>query len=124
MSEPKKSRDDCHPFVTLDGSLVRELMHPREHGNHHQSLAEAIVPPGNRTLPHRHERSEEIYHFLSGSGIMELGDRSFRVTSGDTVCIAPGKPHALLNDGEDELRLLCCCAPPYSDEDTELLDHR
>lgn len=120
MSEPKRSREECEAFITLDGSLVRELMHPGNKGQ--QSLAEAIVSPGSRTVPHRHHRSEEIYHFLSGNGIMELGDRRFRVTAGDTVRIAPGTPHALLNDGESELRLLCCCAPPYSHDDTELLD--
>ncbi len=122
MNEPKQSREDCRPFITLDGSLVRELMHPGDQGR--QSLAEAIVLPGNRTRAHRHHLSEEIYHFLAGSGIMELGDRSFRITAGDTVRIPPGTPHALLNDGDNELRLLCCCAPPYSHEDTELLDRR
>lgn len=125
MNPPQRSRrNDIPPFTTLDGSLVRELMHPRAQGNRNQSLAEAIVPAGGRTLRHRHERSEEIYHFLAGSGIMELGDRCFEVAAGDTVHIAPGTPHALVNTGEGELRLLCCCAPPYSDEDTELLDPR
>jgi mannose-6-phosphate isomerase-like protein (cupin superfamily) len=122
MSEPKRSRNDCPAFVTLDGSLVRELMHPGKDGR--QSLAEAIVSPGSRTAAHRHHRSEEIYHFLAGNGIMELGDRRFRVTAGDTVRIAPGTRHALINDSDSELRLLCCCAPPYSHDDTELLDQR
>lgn len=36
------------PYVTLDGSRVRELMHPRVHGNRAQSLAEAIVDVGGR----------------------------------------------------------------------------
>lgn len=31
---------------TRDGSLIRELMHPTQHGHRAQSLAEAIVPPG------------------------------------------------------------------------------
>jgi len=48
------------PFVTKDGALVRELMHPRAHGNSRQSLAEAVVPVGAETLMHRHLVSEEI----------------------------------------------------------------
>jgi mannose-6-phosphate isomerase-like protein (cupin superfamily) len=109
------------PFLTKDGSVIRELMHPKVNGNHTQSLAEATVPAGSATLLHRHRKSEEIYHFTAGKGYMRLGNNEFRVMTGDTVCIPPGTPHALINRGDEELRLLCCSSPPYSDEDTELL---
>jgi mannose-6-phosphate isomerase-like protein (cupin superfamily) len=56
------------PYTTKDGSLVRELMHPRLYGNSRQSLAEAIVPVGTETLMHRHLVSEEIYHITGGKG--------------------------------------------------------
>ena len=115
------SYNQIEPFITKDGSIVRELMHPTLHGNHRQSLAEALIPAGTTTLLHRHHRSEEIYHFIAGTGYMRMGDDEFRVTMGDTVCIPPGTPHALINRGDEELRLLCCSSPPYSDEDTELL---
>jgi mannose-6-phosphate isomerase-like protein (cupin superfamily) len=114
--------NDISPFITKDSSVIRELMHPAAHGNRRQSLAEALVPIGNATLLHRHHRSEEIYHFTAGTGTMRLGDDEFLVTAGDTVCIPPGTPHALFNRGDEELRLLCCSSPPYSDEDTELMD--
>ena len=109
------------PFITKDGSIIREMMHPAVHGNREQSLAEAIVPPGGATVPHCHSRSEEIYHFTAGDGLMRLGEEEFAVTAGDTVCIPPGIPHSLNNPGQRELRLLCCSSPPYADEDTELL---
>ena len=44
----------------------------------------------------------------------------FEVTEGDTICIPPGTFHQLENTGRTELRLLCCCAPPYKHDDTEL----
>lgn len=113
---------DIAPFITRDGSIIRELMHPSTHGNRHQSLAEAIVPVGERTLAHRHHRTEELYHFTAGRGEMQLGGDRFPVEPGDTVHIAPGTPHYLVNTGDEELRLLCCSAPPYADDDTELLD--
>jgi len=109
------------PFVTKDGSIIRELMHPQVHGNRMQSLAEAIVPPQSRTLLHRHHLSEELYHVTGGSGRMRLGEHEFPVTVGDTVCIAPGTPHALINPGDTELRLLCASAPAYAHDDTEML---
>lgn len=108
-------------YTTKDGSTIRELMHPAVHGNTNQSLAEATVPPSGRTLPHRHRTSEELYHFTAGQGMMTLGRERFAVRAGDTVCIPPGEVHGLENTGEEPLRLLCCCSPPYSHEDTELL---
>lgn len=122
MATPKTRYPDIAPFVTRDGSIIRELMHPAVHGNRNQSLAEAIVPAGGQTLLHRHHRTEELYHFTHGTGVMRLGNASFAVQAGDTVQIPPGTAHALVNNGAGELRLLCCSAPPYADADTELLD--
>lgn len=112
---------DIAPYVTKDGSEIRELMHPAAHGNRAQSLAEATVPPGATTALHRHRTSEEIYCFTGGAGWMTLGSREFAVAAGDTVCIPPGTPHRVRNTGTAPMTILCACAPPYSHEDTELL---
>ena len=112
---------DAAAYVTRDGSAIRELMHPSLHGNHNQSLAEATVEPGARTQLHRHALSEELYHVTAGSGLMTLGDSCFKVGVGDTVLIAPGTPHRIEATGAESLRILCCCSPPYSHDDTELL---
>lgn len=115
-------RAEVPAYVTRDGSEIRELMHPARHGNRLQSLAEATVAPGARTLLHRHAVTEELYHVSAGSGIMTLGDASFKVGVGDTVLIAPGTSHRIEATGTEPLRFLCCCSPPYSHEDTELLE--
>ena len=96
-------------------------MHPSTHGNHGQSLAEAIVAPAAATRLHRHSLSEELYHITAGRGRMTLGGDSFDVEMGDTLCIPPGTPHCITNTGTEPLRILCCCAPPYAHDDTELL---
>lgn len=109
-------------FATKDGSTIRELIHPSAHGNSNQSLAEAVVPVGVTTKLHRHHKSEELYHITAGGGRMTLGSESFTVKPGDTVCIPPGTPHNIANTGGAELRILCCCAPAYSHNDTDLLE--
>ena len=119
---PHSRRDEVEAYRTRDGSLIRELMHPQVHGNRLQSLAEAELPVGGQTLRHRHPHSEELYHFTHGSGEMELEGEWFAVRAGETVCIDPGRSHALRNTGDQPLRLLCCCSPPYSHDDTELLE--
>ncbi|MGC4046608.1 MAG: cupin domain-containing protein [Armatimonas sp.] len=111
-------------FVTKDTSLIRELLAPRcaPDAIAAQSLAEATIPAGAATQPHYHPITEEIYYILSGSGLMRFPDCEHRVVPGDAIAIPPGTPHQLINKGEGELVLLCCCSPAYSDEDTVLVE--
>ncbi|MBU1003058.1 MAG: cupin domain-containing protein [Proteobacteria bacterium] len=111
---------DVSPYITKDGSIIRELMHPDRHDACRQSLAEAIVPPSSTTLAHVHHKTEELYHVLDGQGCMTLGGETFEVSPGDTVLIPPGTVHCIQNTGQRDLRVLCCCSPAYSHGDTEL----
>jgi mannose-6-phosphate isomerase-like protein (cupin superfamily) len=47
---------------------------------------------------------------------MEVDGERRRVAAGDAVLIPPGARHQIRAD--TALRFLCCCAPPYSHEDT------
>ena len=113
--------EDIGAFVTKDGSIIRELMHPQRHGAQKQSLAEARIPSGSRTLLHRHQVTEELYHVVKGEGMMTLGNEAFKIVVGDTVCISPGTAHCVENIGAGPLVILCACTPAYTHEDTELL---
>ena len=123
----KSSVDSVEAYITRDGSEIRELLHPALHPSGQvmrgvQSLAEARVAPGQKTLLHKHGRTEEIYHILAGRGVMQCGDEQFPVTVGDSILIQPGQAHCITNDGSTTLRFLCCCAPPYSHDDTHVLE--
>ena len=118
MYQPYSTVD---PYITKDGSEIRELMHPSVQGNVAQSLAEATVSAGGKTLLHRHHRTEEIYHITSGEGVMTLGLEQFRVQKGDTICILPKTPHCIEAVGSAPLVLLCCCSPAYDHADTQLI---
>ncbi|MBI4987502.1 MAG: cupin domain-containing protein [Rhodocyclales bacterium] len=113
---------DISAYITKDGSKIRELMHPDRHGNRNQSLAEAVVPAGTRTLLHRHLTSEELYHVTSGEGLLTLGEEKMKVSPGDTALIPPGTPHCIEATGAGPLHILCCCSPAYRHGDTELLE--
>lgn len=115
---------DIAPYITRDGSEIRELMHPGHHGNRAQSLAEAVVPAGARTLLHRHRESEELYHVTAGEGVLTLGSERLKVSPGDTALIPPGTPHCIEATGAEALRILCCSSPAYRHEDTEILETR
>lgn len=114
--------DDAEPFTTLDGSEIRELAGHVSLPSAQQSLAEATVPPGGVTERHYHRVTEELYFFTAGEGEMHLGDEVRTVRPGDCVVIAPGEPHHLVNTGAGDLKLLCCCAPAYTHEDTVIIE--
>ena len=47
---------------------------------------------------------------------MELDGEEREVAPGDAILIPPGAWHQI--SAHTDLRLLCCCAPPYRHEDT------
>jgi mannose-6-phosphate isomerase-like protein (cupin superfamily) len=49
---------------------------------------------------------------------MEVDGDTRVIRPGDAVLIPPGAWHTLENTGTSELRILCCCSPPYSHDDT------
>ena len=112
-----RNRDrDAAPFITADGSTIRELIHPNDTGVRNQSLAEASLVAGAATERHFHRASEELYLMLEGTAVMEV-DGEFRdVGPQDAILIPPGAWHQLR--ATTDVRLLCCCAPPYQHEDT------
>jgi mannose-6-phosphate isomerase-like protein (cupin superfamily) len=112
------NRNSSKPFITKDGSEIRSILDWTNSGAANQSLAEATLRPGAATEPHRHPRTEEIYYILRGAGRMTIGTEARTVEPGDGVLIPPGTRHTIQNVGPDPLVFLCCCAPPYSHEDT------
>ncbi len=114
-------RDQVQPFVTKDGSEIRELLAYRNSSIQRQSLAEARLPPGAATAAHYHPNTEEIYYIVSGKAEMTLADTSREVGPGDAIAIPPGQVHTIRNTGDKDLYLLCCCAPAYEHEDTVMV---
>jgi mannose-6-phosphate isomerase-like protein (cupin superfamily) len=110
------------PFITKDGSEIRELLAHRNSVLRNQSLAEARVPVGGSTQEHYHVRAEEIYFITAGTGRLRLEQEERPVVAGDAIAIPPGQRHKLWNTGDRPLTLLCCCAPAYEHDDTILTE--
>jgi mannose-6-phosphate isomerase-like protein (cupin superfamily) len=104
------------PFTTSDGSTIRSILDLTNAPVQMQSLAEATLPAGGATERHYHKQSEEFYFLLEGTGTMEVNGETRKVGPGDAILIPAGAWHTIT--AESPLRFLCCCAPPYSHEDT------
>ena len=113
-----KNLKNLTPFITKDGSEIRELLAHRNSVIRNQSLAEARVPAGASTQEHYHVQTEEIYYITHGEGRIRIAGETRDVKVGDAIAILPGCKHKLWNTGAEPLRLLCCCAPAYEHNDT------
>ncbi len=106
-----RSTTSVEPFTTKDGSTIHEL-----HRTERQSLAQASLEAGQTTQRHYHAATEEIYVVLEGSGELEVDGERRVVGTGEAALILPGAWHEIR--ANERMRFLCCCAPPYSHEDT------
>jgi len=116
------NRAKAAPFITKDGSEIRELLAYRNSAIRNQSLAEATLPVGAATREHYHPKAEEIYYILRGTGRMKIEGELRDVGPLDAIAIPPGLKHKLWNTGAEPLVLLCCCAPAYENDDTVMVE--
>ena len=102
--------EDLEPFTTLDGSTIREIAGPAWTPARNQSLAEATVPVGGRTVAHYHRVTEELYFFTAGRGRMTLGDEEREVARATASSSRPGRSTASSTPATS--RSSCCAAAP------------
>ncbi len=114
--------NEVPPFITKDGSEIRELLAHRNSALRNQSLAEARLPVGGATQEHFHPCAEEIYFITHGTGRIRIESETRDVKPGDAIAIPPGRKHKLWNTGREILRLLCGCAPGYEHSDTVITE--
>ena len=76
------------------------------------------LPPGASEGDHTHgtpgdgRALEEIYYFLSGTGMMRIDGEEMAVTPGDAIMVPPGVDHGLYNTGPESLRLVLLFGEP------------
>ena len=103
-----------------DGTLLREVFHPRHTGiETPYSVAQAMLPPGQASLPHALVSSHEVYIILAGQGRVRVNDDEEEVRAGDIVHIPAGATQCVENTGEEQLIFMCVVSPPWHAEDEE-----
>ena len=115
---------NCPHERVIDRSILCELLHPDNvpgAENLRCSIAHAIVPAGEATLPHLLRQSTELYYILSGSGEMYIGSEHAPVRPGQLVLIPPGARQYIRNTGTDDLVFLCIVAPKWQAGDEDLV---
>lgn len=110
-----------------------ELLWTQYPGHFNQALSKAIVTPdtvGSRFFDHRissyepgahveshvHAVQEQIYHVLSGEGLLILDGERRLVHANDVTFIPPGVVHEFHCTGTDPLVFLVITSPPTDAE--------
>jgi mannose-6-phosphate isomerase-like protein (cupin superfamily) len=98
-----------------EGCYINELFN--EPADPAVSIARARVEPGKITRWHSLRETTERYVIISGSGLVETGDRPLvPVSAGDVVVIPPGVRQRITNAGKDDLVFLAICSPRFQPE--------
>lgn len=109
--------NNCPEFTAGDGTLLRELLHPdKQPIELRYSLAHAIVPVGQTSIPHTLTTSE-VYYILQGVGEMQIDGEIQRVEPGDTIYIPPNARQFIHNCGTEPLIFICIVDPAWRKED-------
>ena len=109
--------NECEEFIAGDGTQLRELLHPdKQPIELRYSLAHAVVPVGQTSIPHSLTTSE-VYYILSGTGEMHIADEVQLVEPGDAVYIPPNARQFIRNSGAEPLVFICMVDPAWRKED-------
>jgi mannose-6-phosphate isomerase-like protein (cupin superfamily) len=104
-------------FIAGDGTRLRELLHPDKQSIElRYSLAHAIVPVGQTSIPHALKTSE-VYYLISGKGEMHIDEETQLVEAGDAVYIPPNAKQYIHNCGDELLVFICIVDPAWQKED-------
>jgi mannose-6-phosphate isomerase-like protein (cupin superfamily) len=75
------------------------------------------LDPGVSEGNHVHEGDdamEEIYYFISGTGVMSVGVEEVPFRAGDAMLVPPGVDHGFRNTGDEPLRLTIISGAPLT----------
>ena len=87
---------DDERYVVKDNSMLQNLI-----------ISSTDLKPGKSTSGHSHSGQEEVYNFVSGTGIMKIDNESFPVKKGDIVLIEDGQFHQVINNSDKNLYFVC-----------------
>ena len=88
-------QNETYPLV--DNTLLNNLV-----------VSKTILHPGKNTTGHNHPGQEEVYHFISGTGYIVVGDETINVEAGSIVLIPDAYFHKVWNTSEIEDLIFVC----------------
>ena len=98
------------------GALSKPLVMPETAGSRHIDYRISMYQPMAHVARHKHQVQEQIYHVLSGEGILFIDGERRQVRANDVTYIPPGVVHEFHCTGTDRLVFLVITSPPTDEE--------
>mgnify|MGYP005992104827 FL=1 len=96
-------------------ALSKALVAPETTGSQLIDYRISTYQPMGYVERHVHKVQEQVYHILSGEGLMEIGDDTRVVRPNDVIFIAPGTWHSIQNSGLGDLTFIVATTPVSDD---------
>lgn len=97
-------------------ALSKAIVTPEVTGSRFFDHRISSYAPGAHVESHSHKVQEQIYHVLSGEGILVVDGERRLVRANDVTYIPPGVVHEFQCTGTDRLTFLVITSPPTDDE--------
>ena len=119
MSNSKPVHTKYTSAETLDfpGAITLKILLSGKDTDGMQAIFEDIVQPGVGPPRHIHHHQDEVFFFLEGQFIAEVGGQLFEFQPGDVAYIPRGTVHAFKNVGDQPGRLRYVFSPAESIEE-------
>jgi quercetin dioxygenase-like cupin family protein len=88
---------DNETYVLKDNKILKNLV-----------LSSTDLKPGQSTRGHVHPGQEEVYHFVSGKGAIQIDNDLFEANPGDVFLIPDGAFHKVFNKSDTESCYFVC----------------
>jgi mannose-6-phosphate isomerase-like protein (cupin superfamily) len=75
------------------------------------SVIQERIPPGAGEITHYHCRARQLFFVLEGELEITLGERLFRLCTGDSLEVSAGEHHRVQNLGHGDATFLVISAP-------------
>jgi mannose-6-phosphate isomerase-like protein (cupin superfamily) len=85
---------------------IRHYFEKEEFGAQTRLCAHLTLPPGVGIGTHGHEKEDEIFIILRGTGQLDEGSGETRVGPGDAILTGKGGAHSIRNDGSEDLEIV------------------
>lgn len=97
-------------------ALSKAIATPDNVGSRFFDYRMSCYEPGAYVESHVHKVQEQIYHVISGEGILTVDGEARLVRANDVTHIPPGVVHEFHNTGVETLVFLVITSPPTDEE--------
>ena len=107
----------CEPLkIASDGAEVIEL-DSNERATTKKGIALGKLPSYRAAAMHKHEKTDEVYYVIAGTGNIHLQGKKHAIEKGSVIVVPRGIEHGLENLAAEPLIALCLSSPPYTESD-------